>query len=233
MQGVQGVLSAVGQFLTNRSMNRSPSSVGDQSEEPDACKDLFDKFDKDKNGQIDMSECVIAMEAMGPLASTFVAQFNKLDVDGSGTLSRSEFYAMYKDSVLVLPEAPTLSTPTEAAWQKKTEEERGRLMCMHAFRGFDSMGNDESTYFSAEDKDGKIEMIEALRAMKRLVGPLAKNFPMHFIKHDSSGDGYLDAEEFYALYLGLLREAGKTPDQMVVTKVQKQMQKEVMATLEA
>jgi len=100
-------------------------------------------------------------------------------------------------------------------------------------QGFDSMGNDESTYFSAEDKDGKIEMIEALRAMKRLVGPLAKNFPMHFIKHDSSGDGYLDAEEFYALYLGLLREAGKTPDQMVVTKVQKQMQKEVMATLEA
>jgi hypothetical protein len=61
-------------------------------------------------------------------------------------------------------------------------------------------------------KSGKIEMIEALRAMKELVGPLAKNFVSHYTKADTQGRGYLDEEEFYQLYVDLMAEAGLAPD---------------------
>ena len=63
------------------------------------------------------------------------------------------------------------------------------------------------------DKDGEIEMIEALRAMKDLLGPLAKDFVSEYVKIDGDGSGYLNKEEFYDLYVALAKLGGKTPEE--------------------
>lgn len=56
-----------------------------------ASDDLFNRHDADNDGGLKMDECVLAMrELVGPLAKMYVAQFTKLDVDGSGDLNREE-----------------------------------------------------------------------------------------------------------------------------------------------
>ena len=198
------------------------------------CMSLFDTYDVDKSGTISLAECVLAMESMGPLASQFVKSFKAADANGDGVLNRAEFYAMYKESVAVLPQRPGVHS-MPLAWLSLTEEERGELMCKYAFRKYDTMGKNQEIHlgvahsdFNEElDVDGQIEMVEALRVMKVLLGPLARNFPRHFVHCDYDENGYLNFEEFHALYRRVLKEAGKTPDQMVATKAQMQLRSEV------
>jgi rubredoxin len=198
------------------------------------CMSLFDKYDVDKSGTISLAECVLAMESMGPLASQFVKSFKAADANGDGVLNRAEFYAMYKESVAVLPHGPGVHS-MPLAWLSLTEEERGELICKYAFRKYDTMGKNQEIHlgvahsdFNEElDVDGQIEMVEALRVMKVLLGPLARNFPRHFVHCDYDENGYLNFEEFHALYRRVLKEAGKTPDQMVATKAQMQLRSEV------
>jgi len=180
---------------------------------------LFDKFDANKNGQIGLAEAVDAMAELlghGPLAQTFVTQFTKYDADASGALSREEFHAMYLESPAVVPsevssdlqgasagDANLLTRMLSWAIPEPSEEERTRARGTMAFNKYDL------------DGDGKIEMIEALRAMKELVGPLAKHFVSHYTKADKDGSGYLDSEEFYLLYSDLMSEAGKSADDKI------------------
>ena len=61
------------------------------------------------------------------------------------------------------------------------------------------------------DKSGKIELIEAVRAMKELVGPLKDDFTDHFRRADEYKRGYLDHEEFFNMYVAVMAAAGKPP----------------------
>lgn len=61
------------------------------------------------------------------------------------------------------------------------------------------------------DKSGKIELIEAIRAMKELVGPLKDDFTDHFRRADEYKRGYLDHEEFFNMYVAVMTAAGKPP----------------------
>mgnify|MGYP002634050686 CR=1 FL=1 len=110
-------------------------------------------------------------------------------------------------------EATTAATTSVAAnVVKRLSEKEARAVCKLAIEKYDlPHGALDDGTGAALEKSGKIEMIEALRAMKELVGPLAKNFVSHYTQVDREAHGYLDEEEFYQLYVNLMAEAGLIP----------------------
>ena len=61
-------------------------------------KVVFDKFDEDGSGQMDLEEMKLALKALG-FASSMNARmevFKTIDVDGSGTLDFEEFLMLLK-----------------------------------------------------------------------------------------------------------------------------------------
>ncbi len=64
----------------------------------DECKEVFDLFDKDKDGAIETKELGYVLNALGfnPTQSELLEMINEVDVDGSGKIKFQAFLELYK-----------------------------------------------------------------------------------------------------------------------------------------
>ena len=64
----------------------------------DECKEVFDLFDKDKDGAIETKELGHILNALGvnPTQSELLEMINEVDVDGSGKIKFQAFLELYK-----------------------------------------------------------------------------------------------------------------------------------------
>lgn len=177
---------------------RQPSrfTLAAKSAEHEASEALFSRHDVDVDGRLSLVEVATAMaEVVGALASKLTAQFARsFDADASGSLDRKEFddlYCTVVPTIGVVGEVPALAAQHSAA---PVPDAAATEWSLDAFERFDL------------DGDGKIEMIEALVAMKELLGPLASDFVSQYVAIDADANGYLDRAEFAALYTNLLRQ---------------------------
>ncbi|XP_064597174.1 neo-calmodulin-like isoform X2 [Liolophura sinensis] len=151
-------------------MPRSRSKERKDKEWETEVKDLFHRFDKDRNGVWSKEELGIAMNKLGFTASpTQVAElFKQLDKNKSGKIEYKEFkYFMDKELV------------------KQNDPERQRQMMWEAFEMFD------------KDRNGYIDSKELKAAMKQLGEPLTDAQCNEMIREaDMDGDGRINYIEF-------------------------------------
>jgi calmodulin len=76
------------------------SATGHTPEDIEEIRDIFNHFDKDKNGTIDAEELAALLEALGADMSDeeMAIGLSVVDADGNGTIEFDEFAAWWTDN---------------------------------------------------------------------------------------------------------------------------------------
>eukprot|EP01012_Entosiphon_sulcatum_P056417 TRINITY_DN8007_c0_g1_i1.p1 TRINITY_DN8007_c0_g1~~TRINITY_DN8007_c0_g1_i1.p1 ORF type:complete len:1333 (-),score=361.12 TRINITY_DN8007_c0_g1_i1:6-4004(-) len=156
-------------------------SKGDES----CIKALFDKYDADGSGKLDMPEFVAGMKDLGVSQNEDVleALFNRYDQDGSGSIDYDEFRNLQPAELVRQDEVERL----QAGLREVVRQKKGVLALRKLFERYDA------------DKSGSLDVEEFAATLQDLglgKGSTMADFRAVFKKFDADGSGSIEFMEF-------------------------------------
>ncbi|GAB5371049.1 hypothetical protein AAMO2058_001545800 [Amorphochlora amoebiformis] len=192
-------------------------TVRDPGEEKAKLRALFDEFDVDNSGELELKEVLSLVKQQNPLATEADVRqlFDRMDTDGNGHIDFEEFFCAFADTLSSRPCSPASESPASLG---ATRGQRGHRTARLSFSGKstseDANKEQMREIFNGLDvsKSGGLDRKEIIKLVE-MQNPMAtqQDIDKIFKNMDTDGDGEVSFEEFYESFKETLGSPQGTP----------------------